>query len=196
MLRYVAVFGGSQTKPGDPVYQDALLLGRLLAQAGYTVLNGGYIGCMEALSRGANEAGGSVIGVTCDEIEAWRPVKANAWVTEEWHYATLQERMFALINHSDAFLALPGGVGTLAEIALTWNQLITGVLSPRPLIVIGPGWQSALQGFLSRQAQFIPQVQRQWISFAPDVLQAFQRLQEKLSDGKLDRNLSSKRNKS
>ncbi len=183
----VSVFGGSQPKPGDPVYQDALLLGQLLAQAGYTVLNGGYIGTMEALSRGANEAGGQVIGVTCDEVEAWRPVKANRWVTEEWHFRTLQERLFALVNNADGFLALPGGVGTLVEISLTWNLLITGVLSPRPLVLIGPGWQATVQGFLEEQAQYIPLIQCQWVSFAPDVNSAFNQLQERLSNGKLSR---------
>jgi uncharacterized protein (TIGR00730 family) len=192
MSKRVTVFGGSQPKPGSPVYQDALLLGRLLAQAGYTVLNGGYIGTMEAVSQGTNEAGGYVIGVTCDEIEAWRPVEANHWVTEVWHYPTLQERMFALIQNADGFLALPGGVGTLAEIALTWNLLITGVLSPRPLVVIGQGWRSSLQGFLAAQDEFIPMVQRQWVSFAPNVSSAFQRLHEKLSDDKVDRNSSNK----
>ncbi len=100
----VTVFGGSQPKPGDPVYQDALHLGNLLAKAGYTLLTGGYIGTMEALSRGAVEAGGHVIGVTCDEIEAWRPVKANPWVTEDWHYTSLKERIFALIENCDACL--------------------------------------------------------------------------------------------
>jgi uncharacterized protein (TIGR00730 family) len=181
----VTVFGGSQAKPADPLYQDAIQLGMLLAKAGYTLLNGGYIGTMEALSRGAVEAGGHVIGVTCDEIEAWRPVKANAWVSEEWHFATLQERMQALIKNGVAYLALPGGVGTLAEISLTWNLLITRVLSPRPLILIGPGWQATMRRFLNEQGKYIPENQRLWVSFAPNVSLAFQQLQESLSDGKV-----------
>ncbi len=185
MSKYVSVFGGSQPKPGEPAYQSALQLGHLLAQAGYIVLNGGYIGTMEAVSRGTSEAGGQVIGVTCDEIEAWRPVKANRWITSEWHYTTLHERLYALIHHGDAYLALPGGVGTLGEISLTWNMLITGVLSPRPLILIGSGWQAIIKEFLAQQGEFIPEVQRQWISFAPDINSAFQHLQETLSDGKL-----------
>jgi len=185
MSARITIFGGSQPKPGEPVYQDALRLGKLLAQAGYILLNGGYIGTMEALSRGAAEAGGHVIGVTCDQIEAWRPIKANPWVTEEWHYSSLQERMLALIKNCDAYLALPGGVGTLAEVTLTWNLLITRVLPPRPLILIGSGWQSTIRKFLSEQGEFIPEIQRQWVSFTPDVDSAFQRLQELLTDGKL-----------
>jgi uncharacterized protein (TIGR00730 family) len=182
----VTVFGGSQPKPGDPVYQDALRLGKLLAETGYTLLTGGYIGTMEALSRGASEAGGHVIGVTCDQIEAWRPVKANPWVAEDWHYASLHERIFALIENCNACLALPGGVGTLAEITLTWNLLLTHSLPPRPLILIGTGWQATIKQFLSQQSEFIPEIQRQWLSFSPDVDSAFQRLQELLSDGKLE----------
>jgi uncharacterized protein (TIGR00730 family) len=177
----ITVFGGSQPTPDHPVYQDALHLGRLIAQAGYTLLNGCYIGTMEALSRGASEAGGRVIGVTCDQIEAWRPVKANQWVTEEWHYVTFQERIFALIDNCDACLALPGGVGTLAELVLTWNLLLTRILSPRPLILIGAGWQAVIESFLAKQGEFIPATQRQWVSFSPDVDTGFKRLQESLS---------------
>jgi hypothetical protein len=180
----ITVFGGSQPKPGDPVYQDALRLGKLIAQAGYILLNGGYIGTMEALSRGATEAGGRVIGVTCDQIEAWRPVKANPWVTEEWHYTTFQERIFALIENCDACLALPGGVGTLAELVLTWNLLLTRILPPRPIILIGAGWHSVIDSLLAEQGEFIPSVQRQWVSFSPDVDSGFEQLQEALSNDK------------
>jgi uncharacterized protein (TIGR00730 family) len=181
----ITVFGGSQPIPGDPVYEDALHLGTLIAQARYTLLTGGYIGTMEALSRGAAEAGGHVIGVTCDQIEAWRPVKANKWVTEDWHVATFQERIFNLIESCDACLALPGGVGTLAELVLTWNLLLTRILSPRPLILIGLGWQRTITEFLAEQGDFVPDVQREWVLFSPDVDTAFELLQEYLSNDKL-----------
>src|SRR5512142_1263980 len=98
----VSVFGGSQPKEGESAYAEAMELGRLLAKRGHTVLTGGYIGTMEAVSRGANEAGGHVIGVTCEEIEAWRPTKANTWVIEEIRKKTLLERLHALIHGSDA----------------------------------------------------------------------------------------------
>jgi uncharacterized protein (TIGR00725 family) len=178
MTTRISVFGGSQPKAGDPIYEDALRLGGKIAQARYTLLTGGYIGTMEALSRGAAEAGGEVVGVTCDQIEAWRPVKANPWISQEWHYATFQERIFALIENCDACLALPGGIGTLAEILLTWNLLLTRILPKRGLILIGPGWQATIQEFLAAQGENIPSEQRDWLTFAPDVDSAFQRLQE------------------
>src|SRR5690606_16486103 len=69
MTMTVSVYGGGSPKPGDPAYQQAYELGRLLAEAGYTVMTGGYSGTMEATSRGAKEAGGYVIGVTVGLFE-------------------------------------------------------------------------------------------------------------------------------
>jgi hypothetical protein len=60
---YVTVFGGSEPKPGDQAYKDALLLGSLLGSGGHTVMTGGYMGTMEAVSRGVAEAGGHAIGI-------------------------------------------------------------------------------------------------------------------------------------
>src|SRR5258706_7067007 len=110
----ISVFGGSQPKEGDAAYVEAQELGKLLAEHGHTVLTGGYIGTMEAVSKGASEAGGHVIGVTCDEIERWRAVKANAWVQEERRYPTVRARLDALIEGCQAAIALPGGPRTLA----------------------------------------------------------------------------------
>jgi len=115
----IAVYGGSQPEPGSEGYQEAYELGRLLGRAGHTVLTGGYIGTMEAVSRGAAEAGAHVIGVTCDEIERWRPVKPNAWVQEERRFASLNERLDELVHACEGAIALAGGPGTLTEVALT-----------------------------------------------------------------------------
>jgi predicted Rossmann-fold nucleotide-binding protein len=62
--------------------------------------------------------------VTCEDIETWRPIRANAWVMEEVRKKTLVERLHTLIHESDAALALPGGPGTLTEISLMWNLMI------------------------------------------------------------------------
>ena len=124
---------------------------------------------MEAVSRGASEAGGHVIGVTCDEIEIWRPTRANPWVKEEWHYKTLRERLFALIDNCQVALALPGGVGTLVEIAMTWNLLIVHAIPPRPLIAIGLAWKSTFDTFFANQGIYVASPDRRWLTFAPDI---------------------------
>ncbi len=168
----ITVFGGSHPKEGEVAYTEAYELGKLLASAGHTVLTGAYIGTMEAVSRGANEAGGYVVGVTCDEIEKWRKVKANAWVQEERRFTTLQERLNELVLACDAAIALPGGPGTMTEIALTWNLMIVASIPPKPLILIGAGWKSVMELFYRSFEAYIPQNQRSLLQFAPDVQSA------------------------
>jgi len=161
----ITVFGGSQAKPGDQTYQEAFLLGDLLGKAGYTVLTGGYIGVMEAVSRGAAESGGHVIGVTCAEIERWRPVGPNPWVKEERRYPTLRQRLFALIDSCDAAIAMPGGIGTLAEIAEIWSHVQSQSIAPRPIILVGAGWKQTMTTLFSAQGDFIPLRYREILSF-------------------------------
>jgi len=174
--KHVTVFGGSSPKPGETAYEDARHLGYLLGSAGYTVLTGGYIGTMEAVSRGAAEAGANVIGVTCDEIEAWRPVGANQWVKQEMRFSSLRERLFALLDNCDAAIALPGGPGTLTEISLMWNQMIIGSLPRRPLILVGEGWKQIFATFFHIQGDYVPAAQREMLEFSPNVEQAISRL--------------------
>ncbi|KAA0272589.1 MAG: LOG family protein [Chloroflexi bacterium] len=165
----VTVFGGAQLKEGTPAYEEARELGSLLAQRGHVVLSGGYMGTMEAVSRGANEAGGHVIGVTCEDIEAWRPTKANGWVREERRKKTLHERILALIEGCDAAMALPGGAGTLTEIMMMWNLMIVESLPRRPLVLIGRGWQSTFDQFFGEFENYMPAHQRELLYFAGDV---------------------------
>ncbi len=162
---FVSVFGGSHPQPDSLAYVEARELGNLLAQSGHTVLTGGYIGTMEAVSRGASEAGGHVIGVTCDDIEAWRMVKPNAWVQEERRFATMQERLNELVKACDAAIALPGGPGTLTEIALTWNLMIVHCMPPKPLILMGAGWKAIVKSLYDLFDDYIPQNRARFAAF-------------------------------
>jgi hypothetical protein len=175
----VTVFGGAQPMEGSPAYQEALDLGRLLAQGGHIVVSGGYIGTMEAVSRGASEAGGHVIGVTCEDIEAWRKVKPNAWVKEEVRKKTLMERLQVLVEECDAAMALPGGVGTLVEISLMWNLMIVESMHRRPLILIGGGWQSVMDQFFDEFEMYMPKNPDELIQFAENVQAAVKMLNQK-----------------
>ena len=173
----VTVFGGAQPKEGTASYEEALTLGKLLAGRGHTVLTGGYMGTMEAVSRGAHEAGGHVIGVTCEDIETWRATKANPWVKEERKHKTLVDRLMGLIKGCDAAIALGGGAGTLTEISLLWNLMIVESLPPRPLILIGRGWQSTFDQFFNEFESYMPIHQRELLYFAEDVKTAVNTLE-------------------
>jgi len=169
----VSIFGGAQPTPGTPAYEEAYILGRLLGQAGHTVLTGGYIGTMEAISRGCSETGGHVIGVTCDDIEKWRNVGPNVYIKEEMRFLTLGERLNALIFNCDAAIALAGGIGTLTEIALYWNYLAIGTLPVRPLVLVGDDWQVVFETLLERLNIYIPRKSQAVMHFAPNVQVAF-----------------------
>lgn len=143
-MRIIAVFGGSRVPEGSAAYQEAYLLGRQLALAGYDVASGGYQGTMEALSRGAAEAGGHVIGVTSDIFD---PLAPSRWLTEERKTPDLHARLQTMTSIGDAFIALRGGVGTLSEVTLAWSLLQTGQLSPRPLILLGEDWRGVVDAF-------------------------------------------------
>lgn len=169
MSRIVSVFGGSSPLPGSPAYVEALKLGRLLAEAGYTVATGGYMGTMEAVSRGAAEAGGHVIGVTCEAIERWRKTGPNTWVKEEIKYSSLRERLHHLVEHCEAAIALPGGIGTLSEIVLTWSLMQTREIPVRPLVVIGRVWQDTFQAFLRGSAGYVHETDHTLLTFTGDV---------------------------
>jgi uncharacterized protein (TIGR00730 family) len=168
----VTIFGGADPREGDAAYEEARLLGQLLAREGHTVVTGGYIGTMEAVSRGAAEVGGRVVGVTCRQVERWRGVRANPWVAEEWPAETLMERLWRLVDRSDAAIALPGGIGTLAEIAFLWNLVLIKALPPCPLIVVGDGWRRTLDAFFEGLGSYVPGPSRALVTYASGAREA------------------------
>jgi uncharacterized protein (TIGR00730 family) len=145
-MKTVSIFGSSLPHEGTAAYDEARTLGRLLAEAGLAVCNGGYGGLMEASARGAGEAGGHTVGITCT---LW-PSAANRWIAEEVRTKSFLERLTTLIERGDAYVVLPGGTGTLAELALVWEMMNKSTLSKtvggrKPLLVMVPYWQPVVE---------------------------------------------------
>lgn len=136
----ITVFGGSRCGPDAAEYKEALKLGRLLVEAGFDVCSGGYSGIMEAISRGAHEAGGHVIGVTMEQFKS----APNPYLKKIEPSADFYARLQILIRESAGYIALRGGMGTVTEISLVWNKLVMGVLPQRPLILLGECWPRAI----------------------------------------------------
>jgi len=172
----VSVFCSSTIQPDSAEYRQAYALGRGLALAGHSLLSGGYHGSMAAVSRGAREAGGEAIGVTCEEIERWRPVQPNPWLTHELKYATLLERLSCLATHCDLAAALPGGIGTLTEIMLVWNLQAIAARPRAPILLISPAWQEVLQQFQRSFAGYIPERDLQDLVYCRDEQQALEHI--------------------
>ncbi|RDI94601.1 DNA-binding protein [Meiothermus sp. QL-1] len=145
-MRLVTVFGSSQTKPGTPAFAEAYAWGRLIGQAGFGVATGGYNGAMEAVSQGVKELGGLVVGITAPALFPERD-GPNLHVDLELPSASLLTRIERLFDVGVACLALPGGVGTLAEILAAWNLNYLAWRQGRPTKPLGvhAGWLEVIR---------------------------------------------------
>ncbi len=139
--RRLTAFGSSRLPASDPRFADVEALGRALGERGWDAVTGGDQGMMAAICRGVRAGGGHVRGVTLARF----PTPPDNHLSEEVRARDFFERMRMLIEESDAWLVLPGGLGTLAELAMTWDLLAIGVLEPRPLIVYGADWSPILR---------------------------------------------------
>jgi uncharacterized protein (TIGR00730 family) len=123
-VQRICVFCGSSPRAGAAYFEAAEVLGRLLAELGKTlVYGGGGIGLMGALADSALARGGRVIGVIPEAL-ATREV-AHEGLTELRVTPSMHARKAMMVDASDAFVALPGGLGTFDELfeILTWAQL-------------------------------------------------------------------------
>jgi len=150
-IHVITVFGSSRPAEGDAWYQEARALGAALARAGLTVCSGGYGGVMEAVSRGAKDAGGRTLGVTSSSFRS----RVNRWVDEEVRVGTWEERLFELVRRGDGYVVCRGGTGTLVELAVVWEMLNKRVMPRKPFAVLGGFWLPVLDrvGEVERTAE-------------------------------------------
>jgi uncharacterized protein (TIGR00730 family) len=139
--KIVTVFGSSRPREGDAHYNEARTLGAELAAKGAVVCSGGYGGVMEAVSRGAKEAGGRTMAVTAEFFRS----RANKWVDEEIRVKTWQDRLFELVKLGRGYIACPGGTGTLVELAVVWEMLNKNAMKRKPLAVLGDFWRPVIE---------------------------------------------------
>ena len=130
----VGVYGSARLPESDLRWVAAFNIGAALAEAGFTIATGGYEGIMGAVSRGARSKGGEVLGYT---VTSWDGLSANEAVTRTVDSADLFDRL-RLFSQADLLIALDGGIGTLAEVAVAWNLL--QVSDARPLLLVGDAW--------------------------------------------------------
>ncbi len=135
----VTVFGSARFKSGHPYYQLGQRVGAHLAQANFTVLTGGGPGIMEAANRGAMEAGGRSVGCNIELPSEQNP---NPYVQRFVSFRYFFVRKVMLVKYSFAFIALPGGFGTMDEIFEMATLVQTGKIREFPLILMGSEyWQ-------------------------------------------------------
>jgi hypothetical protein len=141
----VTVFGSARFGEAHRYYELAQQLGSRLARAGFTVMTGGGPGIMEAANRGAKDAGGRSLGCNIVlPLEQKPNPYLDQWITFRYFFV----RKVMLIKYSYAFIAMPGGFGTLDEIFETATLIQTGKILDFPLVLMGRDYWQPLLDFL------------------------------------------------
>ncbi|AZA11156.1 LOG family protein [Corynebacterium gerontici] len=139
----VTVFGSARTKPEEPYYQLGEQLGAAIADAGYAVITGGGPGLMEAANKGAMEAGGRSIGLG---IELPHEQGINEYVDMGLNFRYFFARKTMFLKYSQAFVCLPGGLGTLDELFEVLCMTQTGKVTNYPIVLLGTEfWSGVVQ---------------------------------------------------
>jgi uncharacterized protein (TIGR00730 family) len=171
----VGVMGSARLTEDDERWLQAHELGELLAGAGFVIVTGGYGGLMTAVSRGAHEKGGRVIGLPMQHWEGIKPNRWNAGLRWSSDYGTR-------INHilrCDAVIALPGGIGTLSEMAMAWAASQTEGRSV-PLVLFGNCWPPVIEAI--REHLVVGDADLRLLRFATSPEAAMREIQAGLQD--------------
>ena len=144
----ITVFGSARTPPDDAVYQCAERLGTWLGRAGVPVLTGGGPGIMEAVNRGAVDAGGVSIGLN---IELPYEQTPNPHLTHQLHFHHFSSRKLMLTRYSRGFVIFPGGFGTADELLELLVAFHTDRGVRRPMVLVDSAFWSGLLTWFAEQ---------------------------------------------
>ncbi|WP_291381814.1 MULTISPECIES: TIGR00730 family Rossman fold protein [Achromobacter] len=144
----VSVFGSARVSRNSPYYETTIAISAALAEAGFAVIAGGGPGIMEAANKGAFEAGGTSIGLN---ISLPHEAHNNEFQTISLSFEYFFPRKAAFFMHSFAYVAMPGGFGTLDELFEALTLIQTGKVPPAPIVLVGSEYWSGLTEWLGDQ---------------------------------------------
>lgn len=128
----VSVFGSARVHPDDPIYQESEELARMLAQEGYAVISGGGPGVMEAVNKGAFEAGGESVGLHI-QLPLEQGINRYQTIPIQFKYFFVRKVMF--IKYAQAYVVMPGGTGTLDELFESFVLIQTKRIKRFPIVL-------------------------------------------------------------
>jgi len=139
----VSIFGSARTKPDNKYYQSAVDIADKLAKLGYGVITGGGPGIMEAGNKGAFDAGGKSVGLNIDlPFEQNHNPYIDAAHNLEFDYFFVRKVIF--VKYSQAFVIMPGGLGTLDEMFEALTLIQTKKINKRPVVLFGKSYWTGL----------------------------------------------------
>lgn len=147
MIKNIAFFGYSEFKEDSRYYQEAKAAAKMLAEKGYTIVNGGGPGIMAAATQGADEAGGETIAITFlpKDAPGFEGRYVSNRVDKEIKTKNYTERMFKLMEHADAYIIFKGGEGTISEFGTAWVLARLYYPHHKPFILYGKFWHKIVQ---------------------------------------------------
>ncbi|MBI2010540.1 MAG: LOG family protein [Candidatus Chisholmbacteria bacterium] len=184
MIKNVAFFGYADAKPETELYQQAFATAKLLAQHGYTIVNGGGPGVMHAATQGAEAAGGETLAVTFSPKDA--PGFEGRYVLNvvdrEIKTANYIERMFKLLEHSQTFVIFKGGTGTISEFGTAWVLARLYYGHHKPFILYGDFWHEVI-GVLTKHMMMRGAEEKVFeiVNEPHEVLEAIKRFDQELT---------------
>ncbi len=138
----VSVFGSARVREDDPLFAQAIEVGRRLAEAGFAVVTGGGPGLMEAANRGAHDAGGLSVGFNID-LPHEQHENPYLDISVTFHHFYARKTMF--VKAAEGFVILPGGFGTLDELFESLTLIQTGKVMHFPVVLLGRDhWEGLL----------------------------------------------------
>ena len=160
------VFGSSAPVEGDKEYEEAYAIGKALGEIGFIVVNGGYMGIMEATAKGAKDANAKTIGITTDDLNYVEP---NPFLDEEIRTKNLAERITKGIEMGDVFIILKGSTGTMQEFMEVWNLMKLKLIPKRPIICYGNYYKDVVEKLTNIRKHNSVQTEDNLVSFAEDI---------------------------
>ena len=143
----VSIFGSARTKPEDPAYKMAVDIARLLTEAGYGIITGGGPGIMEAGNKGAHIYGGRSVGLNIDlPFEQGHNQYIDIDSNLNFRYFFVRKVMF--VKYAQAFIALPGGFGTMDELFEVLTLVQTNKITKVPIILVGSKFWGGLREWI------------------------------------------------
>jgi uncharacterized protein (TIGR00730 family) len=144
----VSIFGSARAKPGTYVYDEVKRIAAALNEMGCDIITGGGPGLMQAANEGAGTGdSGRSVGIRVDlPFEQ----ESNPFVTHAFEHKTFFTRLHHFVLASDAFVVVPGGIGTVLELTMVWQLLQVRHVGNTPLILVGRMWEG-LVGWAKEQ---------------------------------------------
>lgn len=147
LIKNIGFFGDANLPKTDPVYMDAFRVAKILGKAGYTIVDGGGPGVMDAATKGAEDGGGETLTVTFypENATGFEGRYVGNIPDKEIVTTNYIERMFKLLEHADMFIIFKGGSGTISELGTAWVLAKLYYGHHKPFILFGDFWQDIIE---------------------------------------------------